>query len=50
MTMDYCESEGGYMVELNTQGEEAVLSQQVIQFSALKEHSLTRDIAFCPTK
>ncbi len=30
MTMDHCESEGGYMLELNTPEEEAVVTQQVI--------------------
>ncbi len=29
MTMDLCESEGGYMLELNTQEEEVVITQQV---------------------
>jgi hypothetical protein len=29
MTMDHCESEGGYMLELNTPEEEDVVTQQV---------------------
>ncbi len=31
MTMDHCESEGGYMLELNTSEEEVVVTQQVIE-------------------
>jgi hypothetical protein len=29
MTMNHCESEGGYMLELNTPEEEAAITQQV---------------------